>query len=224
MKVDLFLDGEMGEWTVRNCPHEARVISRSSQILKVAEKRGFETFKDHRSIATGEIGWSVHYPKIFSQAFLGRYRAIYNVHPGYLPWGRGWYPVFWALWNDEPAGATVHQVTAKLDGGPILDQISVPKVETDTGDSLLRRVRHAEKALIIRYLFSCSRPCMWPVRATQEKGSYHDKKDFARIVTHDFVRNLPAGQVFKLRQCLEYEKRLNAGELVSDFDYEWGLG
>ena len=53
MKVDLFLDGEMGEWTVRNCPHEARVISRSSQILKVAEKRGFET----TSGAAGRPWW-----------------------------------------------------------------------------------------------------------------------------------------------------------------------
>ena len=28
---------------------------------------------------------------------IGRYDGLWNLHPGLLPWGRGFYPVFWAL-------------------------------------------------------------------------------------------------------------------------------
>jgi phosphoribosylglycinamide formyltransferase-1 len=48
------------------------------------------------------------------------------------------------------AGATVHQVTAELDHGPILDQAVVPVLPGDNADMLAQRVLSQEHKLYPR--------------------------------------------------------------------------
>ncbi|GCE16499.1 methionyl-tRNA formyltransferase [Dictyobacter kobayashii] len=53
-----------------------------------------------------------------------------NVHPSLLPANRGPLPIFWTLLaGEEQTGVTIHQLTDKLDSGPILAQeaIAVPE-------------------------------------------------------------------------------------------------
>ncbi len=52
--------------------------------------------------------------------------GILNVHPSLLPTGRGAEPVFWTLRRGESVtGATVHQMDAGLDTGPIVAQATI---------------------------------------------------------------------------------------------------
>ncbi len=74
----------------------------------------------------------------FVQHYAGR---LLNIHPSLLP-------AFPGLHTHERAiaagcrfaGATVHQVTAELDHGPILAQAVVPVLPDDTPDTLAARV------------------------------------------------------------------------------------
>lgn len=54
--------------------------------------------------------------KIFDMPRLG----ILNSHPGILPEYRGCTCVEWALYNDDPVGATCHFIVPEIDKGPIL--------------------------------------------------------------------------------------------------------
>ncbi|WP_433172709.1 formyltransferase family protein [Actinoallomurus sp. CA-150999] len=45
---------------------------------------------------------------------------ILNVHPGVLPQNRGLDAVAWAVQRGWPQGVTVHQITPRLDAGPIM--------------------------------------------------------------------------------------------------------
>ena len=42
--------------------------------------------------------------------------AVMNLHPALLPWGRGACPVFWALWERTPAGATLARLSSRRSG------------------------------------------------------------------------------------------------------------
>ena len=109
-----------------------------------AQSPGTTVFQANANDVTFEpspIGLSVHYPRILKPPLISRYQKIYNVHPGYLPYGRGFYPVFWALWQDTPAGATFHEINAGIDEGAIVSQTRVEYTEADTGGSLHARVR-----------------------------------------------------------------------------------
>ena len=93
-------------------------------------------------------------PKVLNQ-FSGR---IINTHPSLLPkyGGQGFYGrrVHEAVVEagDTESGATVHLVEEDYDTGPILAQVKISVDSTDTVDSVERRVRAAERRLIVAAL------------------------------------------------------------------------
>ena len=74
----------------------------------------------------------------FVQHYAGR---IINIHPSLLPAFTGLHTHQRAIdMGCKVAGVTVHQVTAELDYGQILDQAVVPVLPGDTADTLAARV------------------------------------------------------------------------------------
>jgi phosphoribosylglycinamide formyltransferase-1 len=74
----------------------------------------------------------------FVQHYAGR---IINIHPSLLPAFAGLHTHQRAIdMGCKVAGVTVHQVTAELDYGQILDQAVVPVLPGDTADVLAARV------------------------------------------------------------------------------------
>jgi phosphoribosylglycinamide formyltransferase-1 len=66
---------------------------------------------------------------------------ILNIHPALLPAFPGLDAQQQALdWGVRVSGATVHLVTAELDGGPIVLQSAVPVLEGDSVDTLAARI------------------------------------------------------------------------------------
>ncbi len=46
---------------------------------------------------------------------------IINLHPSYLPYGRGIYPILWAAYNNQSFGCTIHLIDDNnIDSGPII--------------------------------------------------------------------------------------------------------
>jgi phosphoribosylglycinamide formyltransferase-1 len=80
--------------------------------------------------------------RILTPEFVARYAGrLLNIHPSLLPAFPGLHTHQRALEAGcKFAGATVHQVTAELDHGPILAQAVVPVLEGDTPDALAARV------------------------------------------------------------------------------------
>ena len=78
----------------------------------------------------------------FVQHYAGR---LINIHPSLLPAFTGLNTHQRALdAGCTVAGATVHQVTTELDGGPILAQAAVPVLPDDTAATLAARVQAQE--------------------------------------------------------------------------------
>jgi len=59
---------------------------------------------------------------VFKEDIISRVVKSLNVHPSFLPYGRGRDPVFWSLRNDQPSGVTLHEISLNIDDGPILYQ------------------------------------------------------------------------------------------------------
>jgi phosphoribosylglycinamide formyltransferase-1 len=81
----------------------------------------------------------------FTRHYAGR---MLNIHPSLLPKYPGLHTHARAIEaGDAEAGATVHEVTADLDAGPILGQARVPVLPGDTPDDLAARVLVQEHRL-----------------------------------------------------------------------------
>ncbi len=90
--------------------------------------------------------------RILTPGFVEHYAGrLLNIHPSLLPAFTGLHTHQRAIdAGCKFAGASVHQVTAELDVGPILDQAVVPVLPGDTADTLAARVLTQEHVLYPR--------------------------------------------------------------------------
>lgn len=112
-----------------------------------------------------DVDWIVlaGYMKKLGPQTLSEYRnRILNTHPALLPkyGGQGFYgrKVHSAILDagEKETGATVHFVDAEYDAGPILSQVRVPVKLDDTVLELERRVKSAERKLLVTTLIELS--------------------------------------------------------------------
>lgn len=90
--------------------------------------------------------------RILTPAFVNHYAGrLVNIHPSLLPAFAGLHTHERAIEAGcQFAGATVHQVTAELDHGPILAQAVVPILPHDTPATLAARVLTQEHQIYPR--------------------------------------------------------------------------
>lgn len=76
-----------------------------------------------------------------------------NIHPSLLPAYKGLHTHERAIADGAKShGASVHVVTAELDGGPVIAQASVPVLPGDTPATLAARVLEVEHPLYVKAL------------------------------------------------------------------------
>lgn len=90
--------------------------------------------------------------RILTPGFVGHFAGrLVNIHPSLLPAFTGLHTHQRAIdAGCRFAGCTVHEVTAELDVGPILDQAVVPVLPGDTAEALAARVLTQEHLIYPR--------------------------------------------------------------------------
>ena len=209
VQMDFYLGSDLGLWVLQKIAPEiiAHIFTFDGQIAKYAEKIGKCVYRKNANnvdFSPSQTGFSIHYPRILKPHLITRYHKIYNLHPGYLPWGRGFYPIFWALWEQTPAGATLHEITAGIDEGPIVEQYRVDYDASDTGESLFLKVREAEKSLFTRYYDKMVHGESIPTSPQTGTGTYHTKQDFFDMKQQSHWEAMTGKDLLRLIQCLTF--------------------
>jgi phosphoribosylglycinamide formyltransferase 1 len=164
-------EAQRDHWTKLYGAEVRAVVSNRADAggLAFAREQGIATeVVDHRQFATREAFDQAlaavidrHEPalvvlagfmRILTPGFVARYQGrLLNIHPSLLPAFPGLHTHQRALEAGcQFAGATVHQVTAELDYGPILAQAVVPIVAGDTPQTLAARVLTQEHLIYPR--------------------------------------------------------------------------
>ncbi len=106
--------------------------------------------------------------RVLTPAFTSHWAGrMLNIHPSLLPKYPGLDTHARAIAaGDTEAGCTVHEVTAELDGGPILGQARVPVLPGDTPEALAARILPWEHrlypAVLRRFAEDDRRPVFLP--------------------------------------------------------------
>ena len=159
------------DWAGRLDARVAAVLSNRADAggLAFAREHGIATaVVDHKAYPSREAfdaalaeQVDIHQPavvvlagfmRILTPGFVARYAGrLLNIHPALLPAFPGLHTHRRAIEAGcKFAGASVHQVTAELDHGPILDQAVVPVLPGDTEQSLAARVLTQEHLIYPR--------------------------------------------------------------------------
>lgn len=146
-QVDWFLAGDIGEYIGNNFVNNDGNTFRNG--VQELGQRSRDQLK-HCAI-------SVHWPRKFTDSEISEYEYFFNIHPGFLPIGRGMYPVFWAIFLDDIAGVTCHQITNVLDSGPILFREKVPYQSFETYRQVSKRIFEKEIDVFMSTMFCASK-------------------------------------------------------------------
>jgi phosphoribosylglycinamide formyltransferase-1 len=116
--------------------------------------KAIETYKPDLILLAG-------FMRILSPAFSHHFaKKLLNIHPSLLPAYKGLNTHARVLANRESwHGSSIHWVSPELDAGPLLAQSRLPVFNTDTLDSISKRVHQAEHYLYPRLIeaLACGR-------------------------------------------------------------------
>jgi dTDP-4-amino-4,6-dideoxyglucose formyltransferase len=122
---------------------------------------------------------SAHCKQIFPDKLVNSRKCI-NIHPGYNPFNRGWYPQVFSILNGKPLGATIHEIDEKLDHGMIIDRAQVKVEASDTSLSAYLKVQALEFELIENNLANIL-DGTYSTFAPEEEGNLNLKQDFNEL-------------------------------------------
>ncbi|MEX2585100.1 MAG: formyltransferase family protein [Balneolaceae bacterium] len=123
---------------------------------------------------------AVHYPHLIPGNVLEIPKeAALNLHPAWLPYNRGWHTPSWAILEGTPAGATLHVMSEKTDGGDIVHRLRVDIDPADTADSLYQKLKNAEFSLFCELLPALVRKEYNRLPQPDNQGTFHKKEDLS---------------------------------------------
>ena len=154
------LDAELGI-VISNVPgaaglERAKKAHVETIVLDHRDKSQFATRDDYdrelvRQLKMRGVGLVclAGFMRVLTQTFLNEFsQAVVNIHPSLLPAFPGTNAQYQAWQHGVKwTGATVHLVTAELDGGPIVLQEPVPVMDSDDVEALSARVLETEHRL-----------------------------------------------------------------------------
>ncbi|MEP0519191.1 MAG: phosphoribosylglycinamide formyltransferase [Hyphomicrobiales bacterium] len=138
---------------------------------KVLDHKSFDSKADfetalHEELIASQTDYVclAGFMRLLSSAFVSRWRGkILNIHPSLLPSFEGLAPHQRALdAGVRISGCTVHFVSEEMDGGPIIAQMAVPVLKSDTEETLSARILKAEHVTYAKALSAvCSGSVSW---------------------------------------------------------------
>ena len=155
-----------------------------------------------------DLIFSVHCFQFFPKKLVENVRCI-NIHPGYNPINRGWYPQVFSIIYSLPIGATIHEMDSKLDHGPIIAREYVEKHLWDTSESIYWRVLNKEIELFERYFIDIINNKYSKI-IPDERGNLFTKKDFLDIQHIDLDKKDSFHNFYNLLRALSHGKYKNA--------------
>ena len=159
-------------------------------------------------IANFDLVFSIHCKQIFPPDLVSKVKCI-NIHPGYNPINRGWYPQVFAIINDYQIGATIHEIDTELDNGHIIARAFVNKEVYDTSESLYNKVIAKEIELLEANLESILNNTYEAFQPESENNLFL-KKDFNQLLHLDLNEETTVGKVIDKLRALTHGSYSNA--------------
>lgn len=155
---------------------------------------------------------SAHCQQIFPRDLVEGVKCI-NIHPGYNPFNRGWYPHVHSILNKLPAGVTIHEMDESIDHGPIIARQEVEVHSWDTSETLYERVLEAEKELLDKHLTSILLN-RYALQRVTEPRSFYSRQDY------EDLRHIDLEKSYKGREFIDRLRALTHGNLNNAFFYD----
>lgn len=151
---------------------------------------------------------SAHCKQIFPKILVSSVRCI-NIHPGFNPSNRGWFPQVFSIINKKDIGCTVHVMDDEVDHGEIIYQQRVVIESWDTSYDVYNKVIQVEKDYITNNLLDLVLE-QYNSKKMLEEGNYNSIEDFKSLSKLDLTSVNSLGNHIDLLRALTHGDFNNA--------------
>ncbi len=151
---------------------------------------------------------SLHCKQLFPDKMVNEHECI-NVHPGYNPYNRGWFPQVFGIINKKPIGVTIHKMDTELDHGPILYQKKLELRAEDTSKDVYERILQTEMEMVEEHLEDILLG-NYELHPMQEEGNLNTKFDYEAMREIDLNKKATYGEVIDFLRAMTHEPYDNA--------------
>jgi methionyl-tRNA formyltransferase len=155
-----------------------------------------------------DLVFSLHCKQKFPDALLDGVRCV-NVHPGFNPCNRGWFPQVFSIIDGQKVGVTIHEMDDKLDHGPIIAQRECAIEPWDTSGSVYARLMDIERELVLEH-FDAIRDRSYTAIPPPGEGNLNLKKDFEQLRQLDLNEHATFGHFLNRLRALTHDDFRNA--------------
>jgi len=155
---------------------------------------------------------SLHCKQLFPSPMTKAVKCI-NVHPGFNPYNRGWYPQVFSIINGLPWGATIHEIDEDLDHGKIIVQEQIDLYPWDTSLSAYNRVLEKEIELLEKALPEIISGS-YSTTTVNGEGNINLKRDFKKLCKLDLDEKLT------MKEAIDRLRALSHGAYNNAFFYD----
>ncbi len=151
---------------------------------------------------------SLHCKQLFPEMMVNHHTCI-NVHPGYNPYNRGWFPQVFGIINKLPIGVTIHLMDAELDHGAILYQEELKLEDYETSKDIYQRILALEIRLMKEHLDEILAGT-YTAKPMESEGNINMKADFDELCRLDLNETATYGEVIDRLRALTFAPYNNA--------------
>jgi methionyl-tRNA formyltransferase len=188
-----------------HAPHNSPLAGKTVGGYKVDP---LDVKKDyHKAIDNYDLVISAHCKQIFPAELIKEVKCI-NLHPGYNPYNRGWYPQVFSIINGLPLGATLHEIDEQLDHGGIIDREKIAVTASDTSKTAYDRVQQLELKLLERNLQNILQG-EYEVSKPEKEGNLNLKKDFEKLCNVDLDKTVSFKEAIDQLRALSHPPHKN---------------
>ena len=155
----------------------------STRLIKDLEVRGYEVTHCENNICFDNyhLAISFGYRHILSSEIIKTIGCpIINLHMSFLPYNKGAHPIFWAFYDQNKCGITIHELNAGIDTGPIIFR---KKIKIDEQKSTFLKA-HQRLKIEIEKMFIANideiLDLKWKSFEQREDGTIHKKSDLPK--------------------------------------------
>jgi methionyl-tRNA formyltransferase len=183
------LTGRFKNWLTTTPEYSALRISFTKTIYSATKAGAGTSFINLKSeeevlriINDFDLVISLNSAQVFPKKLVTSIKCI-NIHPGYNPDTRGCFPEIFSLMYNTKIGATIHEMDAELDHGPVIAREAVEKTDWDTADTLYKKIIDKEFELIEKNFDAILKNTYDTISV--EEGKLYTKKDFNALLKID---------------------------------------
>lgn len=204
------------ELNIPNCIFEfcctsTEIELKDKNFLKIDIRKEYK-----KLINKYDLIFSLHCKQIFPIELVNSIKCI-NIHPGFNPFNRGWYPQVFSIINKLPTGVTIHEMNDQIDHGKIIAQKEIKINNWDTSLDVYNKILITEIDLLRDNLPDILNDNYNSVIPASD-GNYNTIKDFKKLL------EINTNETVKVKDFIDRLRALTHGDFRNAFFYDSETG